>query len=138
MASRASPRAPHCGMSPSPASRVHALPWPDIEHALASSGCALTGPLFSEAECAHLAALYEQEPPFRSRVVMQRHGFGQGEYKYFGYPLPPMLSAWREALYERLAPLANAWAPALGVATPYPLRHADYLARCHAAGQTRP
>ncbi|HEY1229144.1 MAG TPA: 2OG-Fe(II) oxygenase [Ramlibacter sp.] len=118
--------------------RVAALPWPGIENDLAAHGCALTGPLFTPAECAALASMYDQAEPFRSRVVMQRHGFGQGEYKYFGYPLPALLSPWREALYERLAPLANAWAPALGVATPYPLRHADYLARCHAAGQTRP
>ena len=122
----------------SASARVAALPWPRIETELATRGCATTGPLFTPDECAALTALYGQDKPFRSRVVMQRHGFGQGEYKYFDYPLPVTLSDWREALYERLAPLANAWAPALGVDTPYPLRHAEYIARCHAAGQTRP
>mgnify|MGYP003583452638 CR=1 FL=1 len=120
------------------ASRVDALPWPEIEAALATSGCPLTGPLFTEAECTALAALYDQDRPFRSRVVMQRHGFGQGEYKYFDYPLPDLLAPWREALYARLAPLANAWARALGLPADYPASHADYLARCHAAGQVRP
>jgi len=123
---------------PSVTARVEALPWPDIESALANSGCATTGPLFSPAECSALASLYEQDDSFRSRVVMQRHGFGQGEYKYFSYPLPNMLAAWREALYARLAPLANAWAKALNLPASYPAQHADYLARCHAAGQTRP
>jgi uncharacterized protein len=119
--------------------RVASLPWPDIEAGLAARGCATTGPLFTPAECAALAALYDEDKPFRSRVVMQRHGFGQGEYKYFAYPLPPLVAAWRGALYERLAPLANAWASALGQpADGYPRKHADYLARCHAAGQLRP
>ena len=125
-------------MSSSPAARVDALPWPDIEASLAQHGCATTGPLLSPAECAALANLYDQDAPFRSRVVMQRHGFGQGEYKYLAYPLPPTLAQWRDALYARLAPLANAWAAALGQAPDFPARHADYLARCHAAGQTRP
>lgn len=122
----------------SPAERVDALAWPDIETSLAQHGCATTGPLFSPAECAALASLYDQEAPFRSRVVMQRHGFGQGEYKYFNYPLPHAVAQWRDALYAKLAPLANAWAAALGQAADYPARHADYLARCHAKGQARP
>jgi len=123
---------------PSIADRVDALAWADIEAGLASHGCARTGVLLSPAECAALAALYDAEGPFRSRVVMQRHGFGQGEYKYFAYPLPGALAEWRAALYARLAPLANAWAGALGQPAGYPARHADYLARCHAAGQARP
>jgi len=118
--------------------RVAALPWPDIEAELAARGCARTGPLLTPAECAALVALYDQDAPFRSRVVMQRHGFGQGEYKYFGAPLPAALAAWRAALYARLAPLANGWAAALGQAADYPAQHAEYLARCHAAGQVRP
>ena len=122
----------------SPAARVEALPWPDIETSLAQHGCAVTGPLLTPDECAALAALYEQDALFRSRVVMQRHGFGQGEYKYLAYPLPAGLAQWRSALYARLAPLANAWASALGLPPDYPARHADYLARCHAQGQTRP
>jgi len=125
--------------SPSIATRVDALPWDDMEDSLAQFGFATTGPLFSPAECEALASLYERtDATFRSRVVMQRHGFGQGEYKYFDYPLPPALAAWREALYARLAPLANAWASALGLPASYPGAHADYAARCHAAGQARP
>ncbi|HYP85120.1 2OG-Fe(II) oxygenase [Variovorax sp.] len=118
--------------------RVDALRWADIEAALARHGCALTGPLFTPAECAATVAMYEDDKAFRSRVVMQRHGFGQGEYKYFAYPLPGALAEWRAALYRRLAPMANAWAGALGRPADYPARHEDYLARCHAAGQARP
>ena len=120
------------------ASRVDGLDWPRIESDLAVSGCATTGPLFTPDECVELAALYDRDEHFRSRVVMQRHGFGQGEYRYFAYPLPAWLAAWRSHLYERLAPLANAWAVALGQATEYPPKHEQYLARCHAAGQVRP
>ena len=119
-------------------SRIDALDWPRIEADLAARGCATTGRLFSTEECAALAAMYDEDGRFRSRVVMQRHGFGQGEYRYFAYPLPPLLTGWRSALYERLAPLANAWAAALGQPASYPPEHAAYLARCHAAGQTRP
>jgi hypothetical protein len=119
-------------------SRIAALDWPAIEAALAERGCATTGRLFNAEECAALTAMYDEDARFRSRVVMQRHGFGQGEYRYFAYPLPVVLAAWRSGLYERLAPLANGWAAAMGLAADYPLRHADYLARCHAAGQQRP
>jgi uncharacterized protein len=119
-------------------SRIDALDWPRIEADLAARGCATTGRLFSAQECAELTAMYDEDARFRSRVVMQRHGFGQGEYRYFAYPLPSALATWRSALYQRLAPLANAWAAALGQPANYPPRHADYLARCHAAGQTRP
>jgi len=122
-----------------PASQVDALDWPRIEDDLATRGCATTGAaLFTPKECAALAAMYDQPRHFRSRVIMQRHGFGQGEYQYFANPLPPKLAAWRGALYERLAPLANAWAAAMGLPADYPPDHAAYLARCHAAGQLRP
>ncbi|MDZ4360860.1 MAG: 2OG-Fe(II) oxygenase, partial [Variovorax sp.] len=119
-------------------SRVDALDWPRIDADLATRGCAAIGALFTPKECAALAAMYEQPPHFRSRVVMQRHGFGQGEYQYFANPLPAKLVAFRSALYERLAPLANAWAAAMGQPADYPPDHAAYLARCHAAGQLRP
>jgi hypothetical protein len=85
-----------------------------------------------------LAALYPEDHLFRSLVVMARHGFGSGEYRYFAYPLPPDIAALREAFYERLAPLANAWNERLGLDQRYPASHAEYLARCHAASQTRP
>jgi hypothetical protein len=125
-------------MPTSPANIVRALDWPRIETELATRGCATTGVLFSPKECAALAALYDEPGRFRSRVVMQRHGFGQGEYQYFDHPLPASIAAWRSALYERLAPLANAWAAAMGQPADYPPDHAAYLARCHAAGQLRP
>ena len=121
-----------------PAAQTEALDWPRIEADLAARGCATTGALFTPQECPALVAMYEQPEPFRSRVVMQRHGFGQGEYQYFANPLPRKLAAWRSALYARLAPLANAWAAALGQPAEYPADHAAYLARCHAAGQLRP
>jgi hypothetical protein len=122
----------------SPASQVAAFDWPRIEAELAARGCAAVGPVFTPGECAALVSMYDEEERFRSRVVMQRHGFGQGEYRYFAYPLPKKLAAWRSALYERLAPLANAWASAMGLPPDYPPEHAAYLARCHAAGQLRP
>jgi len=122
----------------SPASQVAAFDWPRIEAELAARGCAVVGPVFTPGECAALVSMYDEEERFRSRVVMQRHGFGQGEYRYFAYPLPKKLAAWRSALYERVAPLANAWASAMGLPPDYPPEHAAYLARCHAAGQLRP
>ena len=128
--------------APDPAERIvaqtAALDWPAIETALDAHGCAVTVPLVSADDCAVLAALYASEQPFRSRVIMARHGFGRGEYKYFAYPLPEIVAALREALYPHLAAIANRWNEALGIATRYPAAHADYLARCHAAGQTRP
>lgn len=122
----------------SPASQVDALDWPRIEDDLALRGCAVAGPVFTPEECAALVAMYDEGHRFRSRVVMQRHGFGQGEYQYFANPLPKKLAAWRSALYARLAPLANAWAAAMGQPADHPPDHTAYLARCHAAGQLRP
>ena len=87
-----------------------------------------------------LTRLYGHAPEgtFRSRVVMQRHGFGQGEYRYFSYPLPNVVARLREALYLHLAPIANQWNAAMGIDVRYPAQHADFIARCHAAGQVRP
>ena len=120
------------------ADRVAALDWHAITAALDVAGCATTGPLLAKEECAELAALYRSDAPFRSRVIMARHGFGRGEYKYFAYPLPDPIQSLRQALYPRLAELANRWNEAMGIATRYPPEHAAYLARCHKAGQTRP
>jgi hypothetical protein len=89
-------------------------------------------------ECAAIAALYDNNACFRNTVSMARHGFGEGEYKYFSYPLPPIVAALRAALYAPLAPIADRWNAALGIDVRYPAAHEDYLARCHAAGQTRP
>jgi hypothetical protein len=117
---------------------VSALDWAGIEAALDQHGCATTGPLFTPTECAALAARYGDDAPFRSRVVMARHGFGRGEYKYFAYPLPDEIAALRTALYVPLAAIANRHNAQMGVAIRYPDTHAEYLARCHAAGQTKP
>ncbi|WP_298720342.1 2OG-Fe(II) oxygenase [uncultured Ferrovibrio sp.] len=114
------------------------LDWPGIEAALEKFGCATTGPLLSAAQCRSLAALYDESSIFRSRVVMARHGFGSGEYKYFAYPLPETVAWLRAALYPALAGIANRWNAQMGIAMHYPERHEAYLARCHAAGQTRP
>ena len=89
-------------------------------------------------ECRELAALYSRDDRFRSTVTMARHGFGRGEYRYFRYPLPPLIAGLRAALYPRLVPVANRWHEAMGIETRFPDRLADFTARCHAAGQNRP
>ena len=94
--------------------------------------------LLTADECEALAALYDNERSFRSTIVMARHGFGRGEYKYFAYPLPGIVAALRPALYAPLVPIANRWNEAMGIAVRYPATHADFIKRCHAAGQTRP
>jgi hypothetical protein len=93
--------------------------------------------LISEAECDALAALYPADAPFRSRVVMARHGFGRGEYKYFGYPLPPLVARLRASLYGPLAKIANRWNGAMGSEVHYPAAHTAFVRRCHRAGQRR-
>jgi hypothetical protein len=118
--------------------RVGALDWPAIIAGLDDHGCATTGPLLTSEECTAVAESYDSDQLFRSRIIMARHGFGRGEYKYFAYPLPPLIAALREALYPPLAELANRWNKALGIEGVYPSTHAAYLKRCHAAGQKRP
>ena len=120
------------------AAAVAGLDWPAIEGGLDVAGCAATGPLLPPPDCEALRSLYAQEAPFRSRVVMARHGFGRGEYKYFADPLPETVRSLRTALYERLAPIANRWHATMGNPVRFPPDHAGFLARCHAAGQTRP
>lgn len=124
-------------MPTSIADRIAKLDWTGIADSLDARGHATTGPLLTPAECAGLAALYDQEAPFRSRVVMARHGFGSGEYKYFAAALPVTVAALRSALYPHLAATANRWQAMVG-GEAYPARHADYLELCHAAGQTKP
>jgi len=114
------------------------LDWPRIGADLDAQGWALTGPVLGEGACSTLADSYDDDALFRSRVVMARHGFGQGEYRYFAYPLPAPAAALREALYPPLADIANRWMAALGEARRFPESLAAQLARCHAAGQTRP
>jgi len=126
-------------MANSPLRRlVSELPWTDVAGELSARGHATTGPLLSPSVCREISSWYEGEAHFRSRVVMERHAFGQGEYKYFGYPLPEAIEALRQSLYVCLAPVANAWAKALGSTVSYPDSLSAYLDRCHDAGQTRP
>jgi hypothetical protein len=120
------------------AARAETLDWPKLASDLDSQGCAVSGSLLTADECAELAARYADDAPFRSRVVMARHGFGRGEYKYFAYPLPDPIGGLRAALYPRLAAIANRWNEAMGIAVRFPPVHADFLNRCHEAGQTRP
>lgn len=120
------------------ADRLDALDWGQIERRLDAEGFATTGPLLDAAACHALAALYEQEHGFRSRVIMQRHGFGQGEYRYFDRPLPDLVQTLREALYPKLARTANRWHAALGIERRFPASLAAWLKICHEAGQTRP
>jgi hypothetical protein len=112
--------------------------WPDLIAALDERGYAVVPGLIDPASCGALAALYECQGAFRSRVVMARHNFGSGEYKYLRYPLPAEVTTLREGLYPRLVPIANQWHERLRLAPRFPLSLAEYLARCHAAGQQRP
>ena len=112
--------------------------WPRIGAELDEQGWALLPGLLPDADCDRIAALYACEDGFRSRVVMARHGFGRGEYRYFAYPLPAGVEKLRNALYPHLATIANGWQDRLGKAERFPDHHTDYIARCHAAGQTRP
>jgi hypothetical protein len=123
---------------PAVAARADGLDWARLERELDERGCATTGPLLAADECAALCAGYDDATAFRSRVIMERHGFGRGEYQYFAAPLPSLVSELRATLYAPLVPLANRWQTALGGTGDFPSRHGDYLARCHAAGQTRP
>lgn len=120
------------------ADRSRALDWDRVSQDLDARGSAILERLLSPDECQALADLYPVEALFRSRVVMARHGFGRGEYQYFSYPLPDIIAGLRTALYPRLAPIANRWNEALGIDVRYPAEHADFLARCHEAGQRKP
>ncbi|MRV73370.1 proline hydroxylase [Duganella sp. FT92W] len=120
------------------AERCAALDWDGIGADLDAWGCAVVPGFFSVEECTRLAAAYAKPELFRSRVVMEGHGFGKGEYQYFAYPLPAPIARLRAALYAPLARIANRWHDAMGLDVRFPLAHADFLTRCHAAGQLRP
>lgn len=117
--------------------RVVAYDWQAIAGDLDSFGCAVLPKLLSSDECKSIAALYPHEEHFRSHVIMGRHGFGKGEYRYFNYPLPELLGELRTALYPHLAGLANQWNERMGLDQRFPAAHATYLKQCHNAGQTR-
>src|SRR5688500_5815163 len=117
---------------------VSAIDWAQVGSELDAQGSAIVEKLLSAEECDALAALYPDEARFRSRVVMARHGFGRGEYKYFSYPLPEPIARLRTALYPPLAAVANRWNAALGIDARFPDEHAAFIRRCHRAGQRRP
>ncbi len=118
--------------------RVAAYDWQAIAGELDQYGCAVLGKLLSAEECRAIASLYSDESHFRSHVVMARHGFGKGEYRYFKYPLPALIHGLRTALYPRLAGVANEWNERMKIDERYPGDHEAFLERCHDASQTRP
>ena len=118
--------------------RIEALDWQEILKNLDEQGNAVLASVLAPQECKALASLYPNEDFFRSRVVMERHGFGRGEYKYFSYPLPDIIEGMRTELYSRLAPLANKWNESMKIDVRYPAKHAQFIKRCHDAGQKRP
>ena len=118
--------------------RVAAIEWPDVEADLDAQGAAVVKRLLTPIECRELSSLYHRDDIFRARVVMARHGFGRGEYRYFDYPLPPLIGVLRESVYAHLAPVANRWHDAMGMTARFPDRHSDFIDRCHAAGQEKP
>jgi hypothetical protein len=131
-------RTSHAGGSPEIGARIRAHDWATLEHELDAHGCATTGTLLTADECAQLTEAYAEDERFRSRIVMARHGFGRGEYKYFAYELPTLVADLRAALYPPLAGIANRGNEAMGVAVRYPQDHASFLKRCHKAGQGKP
>jgi uncharacterized protein len=118
--------------------RVTAYDWGQLASELDRFGAAVLPKLLTPEECCSIAALYPQEERFRSHIVMSRHGFGKGEYRYFRYPLPELVGGLRMALYSRLAPIADAWNERLGIDRHYPKAHGQFLELCHDAGQQRP
>ena len=118
--------------------RLSALDWNGLLDTVDRQGWATTGQLLTDEERESLVAGYGEDARFRSTVIMARHGYGSGQYRYFAYPLPSLIHQLRLSLYERLVPLANQWRVALGGAEPFPDNFEEYILRCHAAGQVRP
>ena len=129
---------PFVAREPGVAERMAAIDWPRIARELDDHGNAVIAGTLTASECQGIARLYADAGLFRSRVVMASHGFGRGEYKYFAYPLPGLVATLRAAFYPRLAPLANRWSEQLRLEVHYPATHAEFLSRCHEAGQRRP
>ena len=117
---------------------MKAFDWDRVEQDLDARGSAILEHLLTPGECSAMAALYPDDALFRSRIVMARHGFGRGEYKYFNYPLPDLIDGLRSAVYPQLAPIANRWNEAMGIEVRYPQTHAEFIERCHQAGQVKP
>ena len=117
---------------------LEAIAWPAISSDLDAQGWAVMPKLLSAKDCETITSLYKKDEGFRSKIVMARHGFGRGEHKYFAYPLPPLIETLRTALYSDLAPIANRLHEAMAMEARFPEAHAQFIKRCHAAGQTRP
>lgn len=118
--------------------RIAALDWTALRRELDERGVGRATGLLRADECREIAKLYDLEEGFRSRVIMQRHGFGRGEYRYFSYPLPEIVRKLRVVLYPLLVPVANRWHALMGLDAQFPDDHAEFLKRCHAAGQIQP
>jgi len=125
-------------VGPGLAEGLRTLDWQRLSRDLDAHGNAMIGSLLSRCECQRIARWYTDDSLFRTRVVMGSHGFGRGEYRYFAYPLPERVAALRAELYPPLAALANRWNEELRVAARFPVAHEEFVARCRAAGQTRP
>lgn len=119
-------------------SRLAAVDWTAVAGDLDAQGFAVLPGLMTPNECDGIAGLYDQPGGFRSHVVMARHGFGRGEYRYFSYPLPGLVQGLRERMWPYLSPIANRWHEAMGMAARFTETHAAFLDRCHAADQRRP
>lgn len=126
------------GSTRSVAERINGFDWQRVSQNLDEQGSAVIKHVFSADECQAIVGLYPKNDIFRSQVVMGRHGFGRGEYKYFSYPLPDLVAEVRTATYPRLVPTANRWNTAMDIDVQYPEQHADFIERCHQAGQVRP
>ena len=117
---------------------VDDISWEQVSHDLDADGNSILKGILSADECDDVRALYQERKLFRSEIIMERHGFGRGEYRYFNYPLPVLIASLRTSLYPQLVPIANRWNEALGVDVRYPATHADYIRRCRHAGQDKP
>ena len=118
--------------------RVEAILWEQVSRDLDAEGFAVIRSVLSTDECEATRELYEKRDIFRSNVVMERHGFGRGEYRYFSYPLPRLIATLRTSVYPHLVPIANRWNDAMGINVSFPAKHADFIERCHKAGQDKP
>ena len=118
--------------------RAEDISWEQVSQNLDAEGNAIIKSILSSDECDDIRALYQERKFFRSEVIMERHGFGRGEYRYFSYPLPELIATLRTLLYPHLVPIANSWNDAMGVDVHYPATHAEYIRRCHQAGQDKP
>ena len=120
------------------AERVEGVAWEEVSRDLDAEGSAVIKGVLAPAECVEVRGLYDEDDLFRSRVVMERHGFGRGEYRYFNYPLPELIKNLRTSIYPHLMPIANRWNEAMGVYARFPATHAEYIRRCHEGGQDKP